>query len=167
MTSTDGTDNFYAPPLAHVEDVRGTTLELASRLRRLVAALIDGLLQGVGAWAIVFVVWNGGPFGGGMTSGIGFGVLAGFAAFLIIQGYLLANHGQTVAKRVMGMRIVRSDGSRASAARLIGRRYLLNMVLSVIPVLGWLYGLVDALMIFRDSRQCVHDNLADTIVVKV
>ena len=26
--------------------------------------------------------------------------------------------------------------------------------------------LVDALLIFRDSRKCLHDNIADTIVVK-
>jgi uncharacterized RDD family membrane protein YckC len=29
-----------------------------------------------------------------------------------------------------------------------------------------LYGLIDSLLIFRESRRCLHDNIADTIVVK-
>jgi uncharacterized RDD family membrane protein YckC len=29
-----------------------------------------------------------------------------------------------------------------------------------------LFSLVDALAIFRQSRQCLHDSIADTIVVK-
>jgi hypothetical protein len=29
-----------------------------------------------------------------------------------------------------------------------------------------LYGLVDVLLIFGEARQCVHDKLADTIVIK-
>jgi hypothetical protein len=31
----------------------------------------------------------------------------------------------------------------------------------------WIYSLVDCLMIFRKSRRCLHDEIADTIVVKV
>ena len=34
-----------------------------------------------------------------------------------------------------------------------------------IPVIGTVYGLLDVLLIFRASRRCLHDNIADTIVV--
>ena len=34
-------------------------------------------------------------------------------------------------------------------------------------VVGTIYGLVDVLMIFRASRRCLHDHIADTIVVTV
>jgi hypothetical protein len=38
-------------------------------------------------------------------------------------------------------------------------------VLASIPVIGTIYGLLDVLLIFRASRRCLHDNIADTIVV--
>ena len=37
--------------------------------------------------------------------------------------------------------------------------------ISIIPVIGSLVGLIDALLIFRDNRRCLHDNIADTMVV--
>ena len=61
---------------------------------------------------------------------------------------------------------MRSDGTNATLARLAGLRYFANSVLALIPVVGWLYALLDVLMIFRESRKCLHDNIADTIVVK-
>ena len=39
-------------------------------------------------------------------------------------------------------------------------------MIALVPLVGWMYGLLDVLMIFRDSRKCLHDNIADTIVVK-
>jgi uncharacterized RDD family membrane protein YckC len=78
---------------------------------------------------------------------------------------LLVRHGQTVGKRVLGMRILRSDGTRCSPGRIIGLRYGVGFLLTVIPVVGSLYALLDALLIFRGSRKCLHDNIADTIVV--
>ena len=38
-------------------------------------------------------------------------------------------------------------------------------LLGLVPLIGWLFALADALLIFRDSRKCLHDNIADTIVV--
>jgi hypothetical protein len=37
-----------------------------------------------------------------------------------------------------------------------------NTVLAFVPF----YGVVDALLIFGEARQCVHDKIADTIVIK-
>jgi len=42
---------------------------------------------------------------------------------------------------------------------------LRNVVNQVLAQLVPFYGIVDALLIFSDSRQCVHDKIADTVVV--
>ena len=46
--------------------------------------------------------------------------------------------------------------------RLFWLRNVVNGALAIIP----LYGLIDVLFIFAEQRQCLHDKLADTIVVK-
>jgi uncharacterized RDD family membrane protein YckC len=60
---------------------------------------------------------------------------------------------------------VRSDGSPASFGRIVGLRYLPTSLITLIPVVGMFYALLDCLLIFRRSRRCLHDNIADTIVV--
>lgn len=162
--------NRYAPPSAHVEDVVAAgTIELAGRGARLGAAVIDGLLVMAVFWALSMVTpWSpfaaaSGEFSGALLLN---GVL-GIAIFALLQGYLLATRGQTIGKLLLGMRIVRTGGERAGLARLLGLRYGIGWLINVIPVVGPIYGLVDALFIFRESRKCVHDIIADTIVVNV
>jgi uncharacterized RDD family membrane protein YckC len=88
------------------------------------------------------------------------GVL-GFVVWLYFTViYLLAN-GQTIAKKWLGIKVVRVDGSRASFARIFWLRNFLNLALSILP----LYGIIDSLFIFSESRQCLHDKIADTVVV--
>jgi uncharacterized RDD family membrane protein YckC len=162
--------NRFAPPLAHVEDVAVSTVgTLAGRWTRLGAALIDGILAGLIFWAIsIFTPFN--IFRPGLRGGLVLvlieNTIAGFAIFLVLHGYLLQTRGQTIGKMLLGIRIVRTDGTRASLGRLAGLRYFANSVIALIPVVGWVYGLLDVLMIFRESRKCLHDNIADTIVVK-
>jgi hypothetical protein len=57
---------------------------------------------------------------------------------------------------------VRTDGTPASLGRVWWLRNVVNGLISIIP----LYGFIDTLFIFGESRQCLHDKLADTIVVK-
>ena len=87
--------------------------------------------------------------------------------FLLIHGYLLMKHGQTVGKWLTGIRIADLDGGIPSFGRVVGLRYLPTSVASVIPVVGSIYPLVDVLFIFRSDRRCIHDLLAGTQVVKV
>jgi hypothetical protein len=44
---------------------------------------------------------------------------------------------------------------------IIGRN-VVNGILGIIP----LYGIIDSLFIFGNARRCVHDYIADTIVIK-
>lgn len=36
----------------------------------------------------------------------------------------------------------------------------------MVPVIGMLYAVIGILFIFRDPRKCLHDTIADTVVVK-
>jgi uncharacterized RDD family membrane protein YckC len=74
----------------------------------------------------------------------------------------VSQNGQSIAKKVLGIKVVRADGSYATLSRIFWLRNVVNGLLGIVP----LYGIVDALFIFAEQRQCLHDKLADTIVVK-
>lgn len=168
--STPPPSQRYAPPSAEVADVsaRGEG-QLAGRGARLGGAIIDGLIL-LGLWWLVSVLtpWN--IFSpkmaeAGFLALIGMQLL-GLLLFAIVNGYLLMTRGQTIGKKLLGMRIVRPNGSAATPGRIIGLRYAVGWLLSALPVFGMVYALVDCLMIFRTDRRCLHDLIADTIVVK-
>jgi uncharacterized RDD family membrane protein YckC len=92
--------------------------------------------------------------------------LLGLIAWAVITTWMVARNGQSIGKRIMGIKVVRKDGSRASLARIFWLRNVLNAVPSWLPYIGLVYQLIDPLLIFQESRQCVHDRLADTIVIK-
>jgi len=157
--------------MAQVADVAPTNAAgtLAGRWTRLGAVLIDGVIAsalfGLLAWLTPINIFIPDP-----SQGIWLTMLrnafAGFVFFVLINGYLLATRGQTVGKMLLKIRIVRSDGSPASFGRLVGLRFIVNTLLTLVPVVGGIYALVDALFIFRTQRRCVHDLIADTVVVQ-
>lgn len=79
------------------------------------------------------------------------------------NGIWLAKHGQTIAKRMLGIRIVcYPSGLPAGAAKAFWLRAVVNFIINnVIP----LYGIVDACFIFREDKRCLHDLIAETTVV--
>lgn len=170
----------FRPPLAPLEDAPDAPLELAGRGSRLGAKCVDGLtVLGVmlvtGIAAAIFLPLLQ-PYGRARvqpaTAFPAAALVAALLVFLAFAGLILWNclwlhrYGQTVGKRVLRIRIVRSDGGRCGLGRIFALRYLPMMVLGLIPVVGFLVTLTDWLLIFRDSRKCLHDQFADTIVVK-
>ena len=87
-------------------------------------------------------------------------------AWCIITAWLVAANGQSIGKRLVGIKVVRTDGSRASFARIFLLRNVVNGLPNLLPYVGLLYQLIDPLLIYQESRQCLHDKLADTIVVR-
>lgn len=172
-TAANGT-NPYAPPKAHVQDVRPdeASFEKASRWQRLGAAFLDFLIAIVLVYGPLLATGSLriGPDGGIDPAGflgIG-GVLAtfGFLAFLGLTLYFVIKSRQTVGKKLVGIKVVRTDGSRISVSRLFWARNVVLGVLSMIPLLNIVLFLVDTLMIFGEPRQCLHDKIADTFVVQ-
>ena len=89
-----------------------------------------------------------------------------WATFFILHGYLLWHHGQTIAKRLLGIKIVDEHGNVPGFGKLVVMRYLVLGAASNLPLIGGIVGLVDALLIFRQNRRCLHDDLAGTYVVR-
>lgn len=169
--SSSPEQNRFAPPAARVDDVATGTFELGGRGQRFVAAFADGLILGAIYYALAFTVLSSvlpdprtganATIGGTILS-----ILVYVVLFALVQGWFLVKQGQTIGKKLLGLRIVRPDGQIPDAMRVIGLRYLLFWVVLLIPFIGALVVLLDVLLIFRDSRKCLHDNVADTIVIK-
>lgn len=81
------------------------------------------------------------------------------------QYHLLLTTGQSLGKRMLGIKVVRTDGSPADLGRLLFLRNLLPVFINL-PTCG-LFSLVNALMILTAERRCLHDHIADTVVIQV
>jgi uncharacterized RDD family membrane protein YckC len=156
---------------------------LAERGARLLAASIDELLllaislpMVFGALPAIFAMVSGGTDPELLdTSELLRVMLAGpgtiitivaLIAWCVVTAWLVMANGQSIGKRMVGIKVVRTDGSRASFARIFFLRNVVNALPNLLPYVGWLYQLVDPLLIYQDSRQCLHDRIADTIVVR-
>jgi uncharacterized RDD family membrane protein YckC len=165
------TTNPYAPPRAAVKDVVDPDAgsEPAGRGTRLVASILDGII-------IVVMIYTPMMIGVGISAAQAHGgkpqlhfspigglfTLVGLVAWIWLTVMFVSRNGQSIAKKMMGIKVVRTDGSRASLGRIFWLRNFVNILLGLLPF----YGVVDALLIFGESRQCVHDKIADTIVIK-
>ncbi len=165
--------NPYAAPAARVDDLHDDQLVLADRVMRLVAVIVDfAIVMGlVAVFAIIAAIMLPAMqknSQGQETAMIVFGVIGGgiFLTLVIYNMVLIHRYGQTIGKRIFKIKIVRTDGSQCSLLRYIFARWLPVGLLSGIPLLGYIVQLVDPLMIFRSDQRCLHDLIADTIVVK-
>jgi uncharacterized RDD family membrane protein YckC len=163
-------DARYAPPQANVEDVADADQgpQLAGRGRRLGAVMLDTVFLSLLLWLVsVLTPYN--PWDAPQRSAwsaidpVSLGIST--LLFLLLNGYLLAIRGQTIGKVLLKIRITRPSGEAVSIVRL-ALRYGVGYAASLIAVVIWIYSLLDCLMIFRKSRRCLHDEIADTIVVK-
>jgi uncharacterized RDD family membrane protein YckC len=161
--SSSAPANPYAAPQSAVDDAPIEGFELASRGERFAAAIIDGLcFGGLGILAAVLAPSMKGTGETVVYAAVGI-------AFLVVAGInlrLLYTSAATIGKRAMKIRVARTDGSQPSLSRLIFMRGLPQWLISAIPYIGNLFSLVDSLFIFSSARRCVHDYIADTIVIK-
>ncbi len=87
---------------------------------------------------------------------------------IIINVILLTVRGQTIGKLLLRVRIVRfNDGGRVGFLKVVMLRSFLFFAASLLGPVGLTVLAVDALMIFRQGRRCLHDLVADTKVVRV
>jgi len=93
--------------------------------------------------------------------------IIGQVLFLLVQGYLLHNQGQTIGKKLLKIRIVSLDDELLGIGKLYFVRYLTFSLIAQIPIIGALISMVNVLFIFGQDRRCLHDRLAGTKVIEV
>jgi uncharacterized RDD family membrane protein YckC len=157
------------------------TAELAGRWHRLGGAILDTIAVMIISMPVTMIVSNiyfpgamefSGSFKDsllGADKDFGFtlaSVAITIGAFLLLNGYLLIRDGQSIGKKVIGMRIVTLEGEIPPFTRIILLRHVLVMLITHIPVAGTFIHLADVLFIFRGDKRCLHDHLAGTRVVK-
>ncbi|MFZ5497191.1 MAG: RDD family protein [Verrucomicrobiota bacterium] len=99
---------------------------------------------------------------------LGLAVLSGGSLLLlVVQVVMLSTRGQTIGKRLLGIRVVRHpDGLPAGFVHAWLLRNFVTGVIQVVPWIGFVFYLADALFIFTPERRCLHDLIAGTKVVQ-
>jgi uncharacterized RDD family membrane protein YckC len=174
--SSAGDNPYQSPGDAGIDIRQGSPygrmyrqLGLASRWTRLAGAILDSLIHLLGAVPFGAL----GAFIGHLIEPnsedamFGMAMLLGAVGVLVVQiinWVLITKHGQSIAKRMLGMRIVTLDG------RLPG--FVNGVILRIwvpfaINQMCNLFGLLNVLWIFGDERRCIHDLIASTRVIDV
>jgi uncharacterized RDD family membrane protein YckC len=168
--------NPYAPPSAEssIPTVQKQTTfwsdyGLAGRGERLLAQIVDGLVNvaaAVPGFIAIFVMENSGIDEDQAMIVFAVVLLVPILAINIYQWVLLSRDGQTIGKKVLGIRIVNYvGGENPGFGRAVGLRLWVNGILGSLPTVGAFYGLIDILFIFSADRRCIHDLIAGTKVI--
>ncbi len=181
--------NPYQAPTADVEHFESDEMELASPGVRLGARITDFFIRSIICFILIVLVMTIAlplDFGEDMfidvISGENLwvmvvGVLNPISllvmvceqiSFVILNGYLLATSGQTVGKKLLGIKTIDRDTHEVVPfAKIYSLRYLVWVIprLMFLP-LDWLIQLFNVIFIFSDENRTLHDRVANTIVVK-
>lgn len=133
---------------------------------RLLAALIDGALVGFLSFMLAFVIGLIAIFSNLFNVGQDSSVLELLTVACLLVFSLVyyvgfwTNDGQTMGNTIMGLKVIRIDGSRLSAGRAF-LRYVGYIINAILFSIGFIWAAFDS------KRQGWHDKLAGTLVVYV
>lgn len=165
-----------------VRDVQSGTagigLEYASVGSRFLAIFIDMMVQACASWILLLPLIF--LFGGLVavfepksqpdpSAGMLVGIIALYALMFLVglgipvayEGLMLSRGGQTLGKKALGLKVVTPDGNDISRGQAWGRA---GMRLAV----GFACALIDYIpAFFNDDKQCLHDMVASTRVIRL
>ncbi|HUI80929.1 MAG TPA: RDD family protein [Bryobacteraceae bacterium] len=138
---------------------------------RFVGWLIDAIIVGV-VGSIVQVILVGSMITipqpgtavdigamGAMMGRLGLASLVSLAIAACYEAFFVANLGATPGKLVIGVKVVRPDGSRVGLGRAFGR-YFAKILSSLILLIGYI------MIGFDSEKRGLHDMICDTRVIK-
>lgn len=134
---------------------------LADWAQRVVATLLDGAIV-LGGYVVVFIVAF---ILGQIASGLG--LLVGVLGYLALLGYVvlqlvkMGNTGQTIGKKVVGLKVIKEDTGQPVGPGLAIGRQVCHVVDSLICYIGYLLPLWDA------KKQTIADKIIGTVVLQV
>ncbi len=139
---------------------------LAEPWRRFVGWIVDWIVISI----ITSVVWIPAAVRSSTNQGAGAYFVTGvFGLCLAVLYYWLLTGfwGTTIGKRLVGAWVVTAAGASKVGLGAAFIRAIVFDVIPAIPVIGWVWFLLDNLWLLWDQRrQCLHDKAAGTIVVK-
>lgn len=172
-------DFVPAAPVSVAPRAPHPTRELGSLGRRLGAALIDGFLQWLCKLPVIFVFFeifrlvaqdpdNAKPEQFTPLMMAAYAQMLPWLALLVItQIVLLCLRSQTIGKMLLGLQIVDIVNEEPGGPlRAFLLRAFIPSLIEIIPLLGFLFWVVDSCFIFREDRRCIHDLIAGTKVVR-
>lgn len=187
--SETATDPF-APPQASVE-IEHTGIDLAGRGQRLLAAILDGTVVAIVVVVAGFIAaWSASSSDGDAALSLEqvvrhMGPITLMLVLAVVGAnvYTLATRSASLGKVMIGIHIARPSGEPAGFWRIvILRSWVWGLAIHLADKVGAAVGLdagedyeltlgtglwlVGVLFIFGSSRRCLHDFLADTVVVR-
>ena len=152
-------------------------VELASPWQRMGARIMDGLpFAGIGILAAILVAFTGGSDGKAAMAVIIVAVVAAIG-LLIYNLVIMARDGQSIGKKIVGIRVITEDGDNPGfvkycLVREIGYNFIFTLIGIVNENLGdalaTIAGIICVVMLFMESRnrQTLQDLLAKTLVIR-
>lgn len=141
---------------------------LASRGSRLIAVFIDMVIMMVINVPLIWVVRTAfswvealSPVPHALVMG-----LLNLMIFGCVNAKFLIESGQTIGKKIVGIRIVDLNNQLLSLEKLLIYRYGVWWLIIGIPFVGSSLVMLDVLFIFSPAKRCLHDVLAGSKVVR-
>ena len=125
------------------------SVDLASRLQRLAAQFLDGLVAGAPAMAAFLFMF--------LLQRTGLVLLLVAALFGLLYTLLAdgLEGGQSIGKRLIGIRVV---SMKTGAPCTFGQSFVRNLLLMILGPIDWIF-------IFGENHQRLGDKAAGTVVV--
>jgi uncharacterized RDD family membrane protein YckC len=73
--------------------------------------------------------------------------------------------GQTIGKKLIGIKITDLKGKTPTLIKSYVLRFLIPSLICSFPVLGIILWFIDVLFIFGKNKRCIHDYIAETKVM--
>ena len=168
MAKFRGQKKAEAPISQDVQAPVDAPLQLATRGSRLEAKFVDGLISAVVSIVVGAIIGFEKLTTPALCTEDDWMIVALACLALVgANAYFFSRSGQTIGKMFSGIRVVRIDGSRCELARWIFLRGGVMALVGAIPVVGGIAYLIGILLIFQDEQKCLHDRIAQTIVVNI
>lgn len=137
--------------------------EIASNWRKFFSYILDGILLSIVTTALGLPLGIN-PFDPASQLAVDPNVLlikslADFVLGVIYYVAFLGVTGSTLAMKILGLHIVRTDGSKVGVLRVLGR-YFASILSSLILFIGFI------MAFFDDQKRTLHDRICDTLIIR-